>query len=74
MTSAYLGKMLVHFFELAFLKCNGNNVFLFKNTYNNDLVTFCLKVIFCGIFGGCLYILFAGWSYSKQLRNYDLAN
>ena len=76
MPSAYLGKILVDLLELPFLKCNENTVFLFKNTYNNNRVPFCLKVIFFVIFGGWPYFLnkTLDKSYSKQLRMYDLAN
>ena len=35
-TSAYLSKMYIHFFELLFLKCDKNAVFSFKNTYNKE--------------------------------------
>ena len=40
MTSANLGKNLCPFFGAACLKCNENAVFLFKNTSNEEKLSF----------------------------------
>ena len=62
MTSAYRGKMCVHFLELPFLKCNGNAVFPFENTYNKEKGPFLFKsYTFC-------YVWWLPWFYKQCPR------
>ena len=53
MTSAYLGKMCVHFWELFFLKCSENAVLLFENAHNKKGSLFIWTVINFTMFGSC---------------------
>ena len=46
-------RWLLLFFELLLLKYNKKAIFSFKNTYNKERVSFCLKVICSVIFAGC---------------------
>ena len=52
-TSAYLRKLYIHFFELFFLKCNKNAAFSFKNTYNKENCPF--------LFESSVFVRFGGW-------------
>ena len=56
-TSAYLSKMYIHFFELLFLKCNKNAVFSFQNAYNKENCPFLFESSVFVRFGGCLSFL-----------------
>ena len=48
LTSAYLGKLRVHFLDLSLSTCNENDVFLFKNTYTKGKSPFLFeRDIFC---------------------------
>ena len=53
MTSAYLGKICVHFSELFFLKYSENAVLLFENTHNKKGSLFIWIVIYFTMFGSC---------------------
>ena len=77
MTSTYLGRKYVHFWELLLSKNNENAAFIFKITQHKvkdplfSFLAFC-----CVMIGGCPNVLNKNVDevYSSQLRSYNPTN